>query len=186
MTNATVAGLQPLRRGLGAGRRRASRRGRYSSRSISRPSRTCTSPTAWRCRWCSRSSRCSCRSSSSLRIYRQHAVRLMKQSLGFRIAVWLGVAAAAALVARARSTGPSRARSRRRPTSPPGPSTSSRRTSRFNHFERLLGINVDRIGGVQVWAQFRSALLNSIVTSLAATIALRRDVGASAAMPSRG
>lgn len=41
----------------------------------------------------------------------------------------------------------------------------------LNHFERLLGINVDRIGGVQVWAQFRAALFNSIVASLAATIA---------------
>jgi len=40
----------------------------------------------------------------------------------------------------------------------------------LNHFERLLGINVDRIGGVQVWAQFRSALVNSVQTSLGATI----------------
>ena len=40
----------------------------------------------------------------------------------------------------------------------------------LDHFERLLGINVDRIGGVEVWAQFRSALFNSIVASLAATI----------------
>jgi len=37
------------------------------------------------------------------------------------------------------------------------------------HFERLLGINVDRIGGVQVWAQFRKALFNSVVTALAST-----------------
>ena len=37
----------------------------------------------------------------------------------------------------------------------------------LNHFERLLGINVDRIGGVEVWKQFRVALLNSIVTALA-------------------
>jgi multiple sugar transport system permease protein len=40
----------------------------------------------------------------------------------------------------------------------------------FLHFERLLGINVDRIGGVQVWAQFRKALFNSIVTALASTV----------------
>jgi len=40
----------------------------------------------------------------------------------------------------------------------------------LNHFQRLLGINVDRIGGVQVWAQFRSALVNSVLTSLGATI----------------
>ena len=41
----------------------------------------------------------------------------------------------------------------------------------LNHFERLLGINVDRIGGVEVWKQFRVALLNSIVTALASTVA---------------
>ena len=40
----------------------------------------------------------------------------------------------------------------------------------LNHFERLLGINVDRIGGVEVWKQFRSALFNSVVSSLAATV----------------
>lgn len=40
----------------------------------------------------------------------------------------------------------------------------------LNHFERLLGINVDRIGGVQVWAQFRAALFNSVLTSLGATV----------------
>jgi multiple sugar transport system permease protein len=38
------------------------------------------------------------------------------------------------------------------------------------HFERLLGINVERIGGVQVWAQFRKALFNSIVTALTSTV----------------
>lgn len=42
-------------------------------------------------------------------------------------------------------------------------------TMTFDHFLRLLGINVDRIGGVLVWQQFRSALFNSVVTSLAAT-----------------
>ena len=40
----------------------------------------------------------------------------------------------------------------------------------LDHFERLLGINVDRIGGVLVWAQFRAALLNSVITGLAATL----------------
>jgi multiple sugar transport system permease protein len=38
------------------------------------------------------------------------------------------------------------------------------------HFERLLGINVERIGGVQVWAQFRKALFNSVLTALATTV----------------
>ncbi|KQV21190.1 ABC transporter permease [Rhizobium sp. Root1203] len=40
----------------------------------------------------------------------------------------------------------------------------------FDHYSRLLGINVDRIGGVEVWRQFRAALLNSVVTSVAATL----------------
>jgi multiple sugar transport system permease protein len=40
----------------------------------------------------------------------------------------------------------------------------------FDHFLRLLGINVERIGGVLVWEQFRGAVFNSVVTSLAATI----------------
>lgn len=40
----------------------------------------------------------------------------------------------------------------------------------LDHLLRLFGINVERIGGVLVWEQFRSALFNSIVTSLAATI----------------
>jgi multiple sugar transport system permease protein len=39
----------------------------------------------------------------------------------------------------------------------------------LEHFERLLGVNVERIGGVEVWAQFRAALVNSIATALAAT-----------------
>jgi multiple sugar transport system permease protein len=38
------------------------------------------------------------------------------------------------------------------------------------HFERLLGINVDRIGGVQVWAQFRAALFNSVITGVTSTV----------------
>ncbi len=40
----------------------------------------------------------------------------------------------------------------------------------LDHFSRLFGIDIARIGGVQVWSQFRSALINSIVTSVAATI----------------
>jgi multiple sugar transport system permease protein len=40
----------------------------------------------------------------------------------------------------------------------------------FDHYSRLLGINVDRIGGVEVWRQFRLALLNSVITSAAATL----------------
>ncbi|WP_409527597.1 carbohydrate ABC transporter permease [Rhizobium sp. BK313] len=40
----------------------------------------------------------------------------------------------------------------------------------LDQFSRLLGINIARIGGVEVWAQFRAALVNSIVTSTAATI----------------
>ncbi|MBN9235462.1 MULTISPECIES: carbohydrate ABC transporter permease [Phyllobacteriaceae] len=40
----------------------------------------------------------------------------------------------------------------------------------LDHFSRLLGINIARIGGVEVWAQFRAALVNSIVTSVAATL----------------
>lgn len=40
----------------------------------------------------------------------------------------------------------------------------------LDHYARLLGINISRIGGVEVWRQFRAALFNSIVTSLAATV----------------
>lgn len=39
----------------------------------------------------------------------------------------------------------------------------------LDHYSRLLGINIARIGGVEVFKQFRAALVNSIVTSLAAT-----------------
>ncbi|WP_443094435.1 carbohydrate ABC transporter permease [Phyllobacterium sp. CCNWLW109] len=39
----------------------------------------------------------------------------------------------------------------------------------LDHYSRLLGINIARIGGVEVFKQFRAALLNSVVTSLAAT-----------------
>ncbi|MFQ6242574.1 carbohydrate ABC transporter permease [Sinorhizobium meliloti] len=40
----------------------------------------------------------------------------------------------------------------------------------LDHYSRLLGINISRIGGVEVWKQFRAALFNSIVTSVAATV----------------
>lgn len=39
----------------------------------------------------------------------------------------------------------------------------------FDHYARLLGINIARIGGVEVFKQFRAALVNSVVTSVAAT-----------------
>lgn len=40
----------------------------------------------------------------------------------------------------------------------------------WDHFLRLLGINVERIGGVLVWEQFRGALINSVVTALLSTV----------------
>ena len=40
----------------------------------------------------------------------------------------------------------------------------------FDHFARIFGIGIERIGGVEVWAQFRAALFNSIVTSALATV----------------
>ncbi|MFP5076185.1 carbohydrate ABC transporter permease [Rhizobium sp. YIM 134829] len=40
----------------------------------------------------------------------------------------------------------------------------------FDHYARLFGINIARIGGVEVWKQFRAALFNSVVTSIAATL----------------
>src|ERR1700709_2836514 len=40
----------------------------------------------------------------------------------------------------------------------------------LEHFERLLGINVERIGGVLVWKQFHPAVVNSLIASLGATI----------------
>jgi multiple sugar transport system permease protein len=40
----------------------------------------------------------------------------------------------------------------------------------LEHYSRLLGINVARIGGVEVFKQFRAALLNSVVTSVGATL----------------
>ncbi|WP_170281022.1 MULTISPECIES: carbohydrate ABC transporter permease [Rhizobium] len=40
----------------------------------------------------------------------------------------------------------------------------------LDHYSRLLGINIARIGGVEVFKQFRAALLNSVVASIAATL----------------
>jgi multiple sugar transport system permease protein len=93
----------------------------------------------------------------------------MKQSLSFRIVLWVGVALlllwslGPIYWTLASSITPSSDFSARPIHFVPVNFT-------LNHFQRLLGINVDRIGGVQVWAQFRSALVNSIVASLAATI----------------
>ncbi|WP_182086145.1 carbohydrate ABC transporter permease [Aureimonas sp. ME7] len=39
----------------------------------------------------------------------------------------------------------------------------------LDHYSRLFGIDIARIGGVAVFEQFRAALLNSVVTSLGAT-----------------
>ena len=94
----------------------------------------------------------------------------MKQSLGFRIVIWVGIAVlllwslGPIYWTLASSVTPSNDFSAR-------PIHFFPQNFTLNHFERLLGINVDRIGGVQVWAQFRSALFNSIVASLAATVA---------------
>lgn len=92
----------------------------------------------------------------------------MKQSLAHRLTIWIGVALLLLW-----SLGPVYWTL----VSAVTPSTDfSIRPIRFvpqhftlDHIERLFGINVDRIGGVLVWAQFRAALFNSIVTSLAAT-----------------
>jgi len=93
----------------------------------------------------------------------------MPQSLPFRIMIWLGVALLLVW-----SLGPIywTLASSITPTS----DFSARPIHFFpqnftlDHFERLLGINVDRIGGVEVWKQFRSALLNSVISALASTV----------------
>lgn len=93
----------------------------------------------------------------------------MKDSIGYRIAVWVGVA-----ILLLWSLGPIYWTLASSVT--PSNDFSARPIHFFphhftlQHFERLLGINVDRIGGVQVWAQFRSAVLNSIVASVLATV----------------
>lgn len=40
----------------------------------------------------------------------------------------------------------------------------------LDHYARLLGINIARIGGVEVFKQFRAALINSVATAAAATL----------------
>jgi len=94
----------------------------------------------------------------------------MRAGLGFRIMIWLGVAAVLLW-----SLGPIYWTLASAIT--PSADFAARPIHFFpqnftlNHFERLLGINVDRIGGVEVWKQFRVALINSIVTALASTVA---------------
>ena len=94
---------------------------------------------------------------------------MMPASPAFRILIWLGVAAVLLW-----SLGPIYWTLASSIT--PSADFSARPIHFFpqnftlSHYERLLGINVDRIGGVQVWAQFRAALFNSIVTALASTI----------------
>ena len=94
---------------------------------------------------------------------------MMQQSPGFRIVVWIGVALLLLW-----SLGPIYWTIASSVT--PTADFSARPIHFFpqnftlNHFERLLGINVDRIGGVQVWAQFSAALFNSVIASLAATV----------------
>lgn len=93
----------------------------------------------------------------------------MRQNLGFRIVIWAGVAVlllwslGPIYWTLASSVTPSNDFSAR-------PIHFFPQNFTFDHFERLLGINVERIGGVLVWAQFRAALFNSVVASLAATI----------------
>jgi len=92
----------------------------------------------------------------------------MKQSLAYRLLIWVGVA-----VLLIWSLGPIywTIASSLTPTE----DFSTRPIHFFpqhftlDHFSRLFGIDIARIGGVQVWAQFRAALVNSIVTSAAAT-----------------
>lgn len=93
----------------------------------------------------------------------------MKDSSSYRIGIWIGVAALLIW-----SLGPIYWTLASSVT--PTTDFSARPIHFFpqnftlDHFSRLIGINVERIGGVEVWAQFRAALLNSIITSVAATI----------------
>jgi multiple sugar transport system permease protein len=93
----------------------------------------------------------------------------MKDSLGYRLLVWAGV-----LLLLIWSLGPIYWTLASAVT--PAEDFSARPIHFFpqhftlDHFSRLLGINIARIGGVEVWAQFRAALINSVVTSAAATL----------------
>ena len=93
----------------------------------------------------------------------------MKQNIGYRIVIWIGVALLLIW-----SLGPVYWTLA---SSITPPNDFSARPIHFfpqhftlDHFERLLGINIARIGGVEVWAQFRLALVNSIVASALATV----------------
>ncbi len=93
----------------------------------------------------------------------------MKQSLSYRLLIWAGVAALLIW-----SLGPIYWTLASSIT--PTEDFSARPIHFFpqhftlDHFSRLFGIDIARIGGVQVWSQFRAALINSIVTSVAATL----------------
>ncbi len=93
----------------------------------------------------------------------------MKQSLSYRLLIWTGVAALLIW-----SLGPIYWTLASSIT--PTEDFSARPIHFFpqhftlDHFSRLFGIDIARIGGVQVWSQFRAALINSIVTSVAATV----------------
>ncbi|NEI71719.1 ABC transporter permease subunit [Rhizobium lusitanum] len=93
----------------------------------------------------------------------------MKQSLSYRLLIWAGVA-----VLLIWSLGPIYWTLASSVT--PTEDFSTRPIHFFpqhftlDHFSRLFGIDIARIGGVQVWSQFRAALVNSIVTSVAATL----------------
>ena len=93
----------------------------------------------------------------------------MKQSLSYRLLIWAGVA-----VLLIWSLGPIYWTLASSVT--PTEDFSARPIHFFpqhftlDHFSRLFGIDIARIGGVQVWSQFRAALINSIVTSVAATL----------------
>ncbi|YBV94331.1 carbohydrate ABC transporter permease (plasmid) [Phyllobacteriaceae bacterium JZ32] len=92
----------------------------------------------------------------------------MKQTLGYRILIWAGVALllfwslGPIYWTLASSVTPSEDFSAR-------PIHFFPQHFTLDHFSRLFGIDIARIGGVEVWAQFRAALFNSIVTSVAAT-----------------
>jgi multiple sugar transport system permease protein len=93
----------------------------------------------------------------------------MKENLGYRLLIWAGVA-----ILLIWSLGPIYWTFASSVT--PTEDFSARPISFFpqhftlQHFSRLFGINIARIGGVEVWAQFRAALLNSVVTSAGATL----------------
>ena len=94
----------------------------------------------------------------------------MRQKLGYRIVVWLGVTLLLLW-----SLGPIYWNVVSAFT--PSADFSARPIHFFpqhftlHHFGRLLGIDVGKLGEAQVWTQFRKALFNSIITSLTSTVA---------------